>query len=172
MTTCERVVPAPELPVRAERALAELPDARRAAKASGAEHDGSTVGQTDEVGARPRARPRCEQPEEAERDDPRHVEDPELCPREHREGDRAEDEELAQDLGRSSATAIAYSAHTVVRNERLSVITVATETEEGIATDEGGREHRPPRETSRRASRYTGTAVSAKKSAFATLNQS
>ena len=75
-------------------------------------------------------------------------------------------------LGRSSASAIAYSAHMVVRYERLSVITVTTEMDEGIATARAAATTAHHCETSRRARRYTGIAVSAKKSAFAALNQS
>ena len=60
----------------------------------------------------------------------------------------------------------------MVTNERLSVITVPTEIEEGMATDRAAARtaHQPA--TSLRASRYTGTAVNAKNSAFAALNQS
>ena len=60
----------------------------------------------------------------------------------------------------------------VVRYERLSVITVTTEMDEGIATASAAATTAHHGETSRRARRYTGTAVSAKKSAFAALNQS
>jgi len=56
-------------------------------------------------------------------------------------------------VGRSSATAIAYSAHAVVRNETLSVMIVATDTEEGIATDRAAASTAHHGVTSLRASR-------------------
>ena len=63
-------------------------------------------------------------------------------------------------------------AHAVARYERLSVITVPTEMDEGIATDRAAASTAHQAETRRRARRYTGTAVSAKHHAFATLNHS
>ena len=52
----------------------------------------------------------------------------------------------------------------------LSVITVATEIDDGIATVSPAARTAHHCDTSLRASRYTGTAVSAQKSAFTTLN--
>ena len=75
-------------------------------------------------------------------------------------------------VGRSRASAVAYSAQAAVRYARLSVITVATEIDEGIATARPAAHTAHHGETRRRASRYTGTAVSAKKRAFAALKRS
>ena len=52
----------------------------------------------------------------------------------------------------------------------LSVITVATEIDDGIATASPAARTAHHDETRRRASRYTGIAVSAQKRAFTTLN--
>ena len=60
----------------------------------------------------------------------------------------------------------------MVRYDRLSVITVATDTDDGIATASAAARTAHQAETNLRASRYTGTAVNAKNRAFAALNQS
>ena len=60
----------------------------------------------------------------------------------------------------------------MARYERDSVITVPTEIADGIATDSPAATTAHQAETSRRARRYTGTAVRAKHNAFANLNQS
>ncbi len=52
----------------------------------------------------------------------------------------------------------------------LSVITVPTEIDDGIARVSPAARTAHHCDTSRRASRYTGTAVSAQNSAFTTLN--
>ena len=93
----ERVVPAPELPVRAERVPRRRARDQPRDEREPAEHDGSAVGQKPTGRPRPRPRRRRDQPEERDRADPGDVEDPELGPREERRGDRGEDGELAED---------------------------------------------------------------------------
>ena len=60
----------------------------------------------------------------------------------------------------------------MARYESDSVITVPTEIADGIAMDSPAATTAHQAETSRRARRYTGTAVRAKHNAFANLNQS
>ena len=94
----ERVVAAPELPVRAERVLGRASGGEPCDERERAEHDRQRGGpEPHELGARPRPRRGCEQPETCKRADPGDVEDPELRPCEHRGGDRPEDGELAED---------------------------------------------------------------------------
>ena len=59
----------------------------------------------------------------------------------------------------------------MARYERDSVITVPVEIDEGIAMDSPAAATAHQAEATRRARRYTGTAVSAKHNAFAALNQ-
>ena len=95
-----------------------------------------------------------------------------LGSREERGGDRREDGELADD-GRPlqrDRDRVEGPGRGQVRTD--SVITVPTEIADGIATDSPAAATAHQAETSRRARRYTGTAVRAKHNAFANLNQS
>src|SRR6187200_3334899 len=75
-------------------------------------------------------------------------------------------------VGRSNAAAVAYRANAVAGYDTDSVITVPIEMAEGMATDKPAARTAHQAEASRRARRYTGTAVSAKQNALATLNHS
>ena len=143
----EGVVAAPELPVGAERlgrgGAAEQPaceedageDERHGARPAARSRSRRVRGRRS--GTRSQSTPRASEPGQVERR--------RAAPGQEGSGHRAQHGASCRStVGRSSARAVAYSAQAAVRYARLSVITVATEIEEGIATARRGRAHRPP----------------------------
>ena len=101
----QRVVAAPELPVRSERLAGELPERTRPARTTTA----STIGTRSARAARDRSRPRSARrqnpPDEREPGEPGHVQRAELGTRRECGGNRGEQRELAPDATVSRARA-------------------------------------------------------------------